>query len=141
MLSFFVFFLMIRRPPRSTRTDTLFPYTTLFRSDRAVHHGPGPLARSEQFTAWNIAASRWRCAGGSRRGHALDAELVWNQSGRALPHDPADDREGMGRIQRPWLRPADATRPRGSRDAQSAAHASGHVRPEEQGVGKEWVRQ
>src|SRR3546814_11490806 len=29
-LSFF--FLMIRRPPRSTRTDTLFPYTTLFRS-------------------------------------------------------------------------------------------------------------
>src|SRR3546814_13509257 len=31
---FFVFFfLMIRRPPRSTRTDTLFPYTTLFRSE------------------------------------------------------------------------------------------------------------
>src|SRR3546814_18681229 len=28
----FVFFLMIRRPPISTRTDTLFPYTTLFRS-------------------------------------------------------------------------------------------------------------
>src|SRR3546814_1583938 len=30
------FFLMIRRPPRSTRTDTLFPYTTLFRSQRRV---------------------------------------------------------------------------------------------------------
>src|SRR3546814_14292836 len=29
---FLVFCLMIRRPPRSTRTDTLFPYTTLFRS-------------------------------------------------------------------------------------------------------------
>src|SRR3546814_18786476 len=28
----FLFFLMIRRPPRFTRTDTLFPYTTLFRS-------------------------------------------------------------------------------------------------------------
>src|SRR3546814_5905121 len=28
---------MIRRPPRSTRTDTLFPYTTLFRS--VIHHG------------------------------------------------------------------------------------------------------
>src|SRR3546814_14320156 len=28
----FFFFLLIRRPPRSTRTDTLFPYTTLFRS-------------------------------------------------------------------------------------------------------------
>src|SRR3546814_14616985 len=32
------FFLMIRQPPRSTRTDTLFPYTTLFRSGR------GPMA-------------------------------------------------------------------------------------------------
>src|SRR3546814_16878892 len=31
---FFFLFLMIRRPPRSTRTDTLFPYTTLFRSAR-----------------------------------------------------------------------------------------------------------
>src|SRR3546814_9704629 len=37
--SFLFFFLMIRRPPRSTRTDTLFPYTTLFRSGR---HGRGP---------------------------------------------------------------------------------------------------
>src|SRR3546814_20675477 len=34
LLSFLFFvFLMIRRPPRSTRTDTLFPYTTLFRSE------------------------------------------------------------------------------------------------------------
>src|SRR3546814_3360411 len=33
-LSYLFFFLMIRRPPRSTRTDTLFPYTTLFRSLR-----------------------------------------------------------------------------------------------------------
>src|SRR3546814_5468442 len=31
------FFLMIRRPPRSTRTDTLFPYTTLFRSVVGLH--------------------------------------------------------------------------------------------------------
>src|SRR3546814_13938206 len=36
---FSIFFLMIRRPPRSTRTDTLFPYTTLFRSTR-VARGP-----------------------------------------------------------------------------------------------------
>src|SRR3546814_20831828 len=51
--SVFLFFLMIRRPPRSTRTDTLFPYTTLFRSDRlaapAMRHMielavPGPDA-------------------------------------------------------------------------------------------------
>src|SRR3546814_2654560 len=32
---------MIRRPPRSTRTDTLFPYTTLFRSGREEGHAQG----------------------------------------------------------------------------------------------------
>src|SRR3546814_151012 len=39
----FFFFLMIRRPPRSTLTDTLFPYTTLFRScdSRAARYGAG----------------------------------------------------------------------------------------------------
>src|SRR3546814_15018729 len=36
---------MIRRPPRSTRTDTLFPYTTLFRSDpvRLARRGARPV--------------------------------------------------------------------------------------------------
>src|SRR3546814_2263606 len=38
------FFLMIRRPPRSTRTDTLFPYTTLFRS----HLGRPRLRRGDE---------------------------------------------------------------------------------------------
>src|SRR3546814_16046868 len=42
------FFLMIRRPPRSTRTDTLFPYTTLFRSERWAAHNaaPSPAVRA-----------------------------------------------------------------------------------------------
>src|SRR3546814_12879846 len=46
MLLCYFFFLMIRRPPRYTRTDTLFPYTTLFRSDHAgaVAARPGPCA-------------------------------------------------------------------------------------------------
>src|SRR3546814_16978511 len=35
----FFFFLMIRRPPRSTRNDTLFPYTTLFRSPHRIERG------------------------------------------------------------------------------------------------------
>src|SRR3546814_41142 len=34
---------MIRRPPRSTRTDTLFPYTTLFRSDLGIERHNGDL--------------------------------------------------------------------------------------------------
>src|SRR3546814_8831066 len=38
---FFSFFLMIRRPPRSTRTDTLFPYTTLFRFAHRRHEDVG----------------------------------------------------------------------------------------------------
>src|SRR3546814_16217167 len=43
--SYLFFFLMIRRPPRSTRTDTLFPSTTLFRSRWAAAVRPVPQAR------------------------------------------------------------------------------------------------
>src|SRR3546814_4572131 len=65
MLIFFI--LMIRRPPRSTRTDTLFPYTTLFRSgpsrqDRAAgdfQRGTGARLRG---------AGGQGLAGGGRRG-------------------------------------------------------------------------
>src|SRR3546814_18160178 len=42
-------FLMIRRPPRSTRTDTLFPYTTLFRSAHEPDHQPGPGSHAVCF--------------------------------------------------------------------------------------------
>src|SRR3546814_4272450 len=37
---------MLRRPPKSTRTDTLFPYTTLFRSERAVRRCAGAGKRA-----------------------------------------------------------------------------------------------
>src|SRR3546814_18849828 len=43
------FFLMIRRPPRSTRTDTLFPYTTLFRSTEWPPPGGGYSRSSPAF--------------------------------------------------------------------------------------------
>src|SRR3546814_5962241 len=52
-----VFFLMIRRPPISTRTDTLFPYTTLFRSRRLVRVGIEPQSQSRQLSAH--FARRW----------------------------------------------------------------------------------
>src|SRR3546814_13923409 len=42
-----LFFLRIRRPPRSTRTDTLFPYTTLFRSFRSAQGRTGPQLGSD----------------------------------------------------------------------------------------------
>src|SRR3546814_19245397 len=47
------FFLMIRRPPRSTRTDTLFPYTTLFRSP-AAQSAAAEAPQSESLGAGEI---------------------------------------------------------------------------------------
>src|SRR3546814_7780673 len=51
---------MIRRPPRSTRTDTLFPYTTLFRSAGKSRHGcrpplPRQLLRTRHIRARGAA--------------------------------------------------------------------------------------
>src|SRR3546814_20587720 len=88
------FFLMIRRPPRSTRTDTLFPYTTLFRSIALVKasgnssgsilshggtpsKGPVHLASSGLSPAGAVAA-------GAAEGSA--AEAVW----MSLPLQPAN---------------------------------------------------
>src|SRR3546814_4051867 len=59
----FCFFLMIRRPPRSTRTDTLFPYTTLFRS------------RYARFSAPVIAAIPAGATGGRDRSEEHTSEL------------------------------------------------------------------
>src|SRR3546814_1102647 len=42
---------MIRRPPRSTHTDTLFPYTTLFRSHRGAGDDPGGDAATQHRSA------------------------------------------------------------------------------------------
>src|SRR3546814_20873781 len=61
-LSLRFFFLMIRRPPRSTRTDTLFPYTTLFRSisdvlaaDEVLEIGRADLCRIVEDGSCNLA--------------------------------------------------------------------------------------
>src|SRR3546814_19273115 len=67
---------MIRRPPRSTRTDTLFPYTTLFRSDRSchmesqfthVHDKPPPGAAAD----WKISQN-WDA-------FTADEHAMWDQ--------------------------------------------------------------
>src|SRR3546814_12238876 len=60
VLSWFFFFLMIRRPPRSTRTDTLFPYTTLFRS--------GKLQLQDRHPAWRDSGRYRRLSSPLRRG-------------------------------------------------------------------------
>src|SRR3546814_19663548 len=73
----FFFFLMRRRPPRSTRTDTLFPYTTLFRS---------PMAAVDlRRQVWDfIAAAPNMPHGGERVGEATSAVTPWPHQLRAF---------------------------------------------------------
>src|SRR3546814_6363500 len=77
----FFFLLMIRRPPRSTRTDTLFPYTTLFRSDGRSHsHRDGHRKDSHKMPAAGplglprLAQGKTR-AGGQDRSEEHTSEL------------------------------------------------------------------
>src|SRR2546422_2831266 len=74
MLCFLIFFLMIRRPPRST----LFPYTTLFRSDRAeqvLHHAGVVVGDGEEVTAAPVAREQ-QCGLGVHPGEHLPEILV-----------------------------------------------------------------
>src|SRR3546814_1660330 len=80
----FFFFLMIRRPPRSTRTDTLFPYTTLFRSDDAgaACLGPRRILRLRGAGAGLPAMECHR--------HALDAGRTGRVPGPLSPRAGTD---------------------------------------------------
>src|SRR3546814_7932077 len=69
-LRWLVYFLIIRRPPRSTRTDTLFPYTTLFRSPRA----PRAPRRRCRFDS---PSRSWKIAGANSR-------LQWDANARSF---------------------------------------------------------
>src|SRR3546814_5918106 len=58
---------MIRRPPRSTRTDTLFPYTTLFRSPARA---PGRQPTTHRSCSTGRGVAQWRLAGSGADGTA-----------------------------------------------------------------------
>src|SRR3546814_7353367 len=81
-----VVFLMMRRPPRSTRTDTLFPYATLFRSERA---GLRVLAQ-RLVDVLQVARDR-------AQGFGMDIEVV-------LLSD-LEDAQHLHRVRRESLRP------------------------------------
>src|SRR2546429_2679198 len=66
MVLFFFFFLMIRRPPRST----LFPYTTLFRSQKAIEGAAKGVPADRVIAAVRTLAGRLGEA--HRRDHAID---------------------------------------------------------------------
>src|SRR3546814_6747175 len=73
---------MIRRPPRSTRTDTLFPYTTLFRSGQRAAHEDRPAR------------------GGNRRSRAGLSRVAEYGRGRAVADREIAPRRAHGRTDR-----------------------------------------
>src|SRR3546814_14844372 len=75
---FCFFFLMIRRPPRSTRTDTLFPYTTLFRSCQAMWYDS--LVDGAIFREWTLNVGRRDAL--SRMAHKLGEFAIDRKSTR-----------------------------------------------------------
>src|SRR3546814_19359153 len=66
------FLLMLRRPPRSTRTDTLFPYTTLFRSEHRDDHRVDeyPHRHHDHGGAATVVAGPPQARGGGQADHA-----------------------------------------------------------------------
>src|SRR3546814_2033629 len=97
---------MIRRPPRSTRTDTLFPYTTLFRSRKEDAHQLAPLAQFVVHIAPFLALlAQLRQKPGrfgvreTRGPHELEARLV----GRRLQVGEFDAQIGRDRARHPEL--------------------------------------
>src|SRR3546814_18967638 len=82
---------MVRRPPRSTRTDTLFPYTTLFRSAQEKGLGVAPLLRSGRGVGVRARSEL--------RGeiHADRARFV-DEAGQVVEVDAADDARGVGDV-------------------------------------------
>src|SRR3546814_19086994 len=128
---------MIRRPPRSTRTDPLFPNTTLFRSPRAIAAGRAAdadrdrraLAQAAAFGAFEPdphlqrRRARRRALGGDE---PLKPQLALDRGALAVPFERRlDSARRAGRVgERP--RVDDIERPR-------------RPRSEERRVGKEWV--
>src|SRR3546814_1750391 len=70
------FFLMIRRPPRSTRTDTLFPYTTLFRSPVCAASSPTSRRRRLRSSCTPSALPSGCSPPGTARGAGASSSRV-----------------------------------------------------------------
>src|SRR3546814_11071673 len=102
---------MIRRPPRSTRTDTLFPYTTLFRSGRYPDDrqlvDPGSPARRQR----QKKDGRSRCMDRSRGGlttkiHALGDALglpILPKLNEGQAHDGRSASDRLGALGAGWV--------------------------------------
>src|SRR3546814_16340710 len=87
---------MIRRPPRSTRTDTLFPYTTLFRSPRHLRSlspkigGKRPFSGARQYRTFQFSTDTSGSAHTERRTGVrvqIDLSLAANRQSRRHAHE------------------------------------------------------
>src|SRR3546814_20738896 len=94
---------MIRRPPRSTRTATLFPYTTLFRSPGLILHGALSTAPSVRRLDDAAVAAQRRPVGGrggrraevaDQRRHLVGLGVALQQGGGPAPGSSAERRVG-----------------------------------------------
>src|SRR3546814_12938319 len=97
---------MIRRPPRSTRTDTLFPYTTLFRSgpgvalagqEHAARRAAGPRARSRALCK---SAAFGRPEPAERGGQGPEAPRIWSHDALVPPRSVGPRRADPARTAR-----------------------------------------
>src|SRR3546814_11421078 len=88
------FFLIIRRPPRSTRTDTLFPYTTLFRS--LGTRGPAPV-RAVTARDADLEAGEPRHARIGRIATAQGSQLLTGRTARPVRAACRSDAGEIGR--------------------------------------------
>src|SRR3546814_17495260 len=119
----YVFFLMIRRPPRSTRTDTLFPYTTLFRSWGLIDSG-------KPFSSHRLQA----------RVKITSHELGRTGCPTSVSHSAAGSWGGPSSSKR--IRRHRSSGEQTSRMRSSTARVPGSVRrSEERRVGEEWGSQ
>src|SRR3546814_5800189 len=93
---------MIRRPPRSTRTDTLYPYTTLFRSARGLRARAAADALKEDmsvteaiYEAGYSAPSRFYDSGARRLGMTPSA---WKRGGAGRSEEHTSELQSLMRI-------------------------------------------
>src|SRR3546814_3312572 len=102
---------MIRRPPRSTRTDTLFPYTTLFRSPDHLRRRPAGAGRPEGRGQGLPAQGRLAGAAGRRDPHRVRGWFAGAAGGDPAPAVGPGAHAQRLRQPRP-ARPADRPRDR-----------------------------
>src|SRR3546814_19850368 len=96
---------MIRRPPRSTRTDTLFPYTTLFRSATEANVA-GDARRGRARSHRGLLHRRAAIIGAEVDGDIVGGVLGDRRADRAAVLDPGELARQVHERARPPIRPA-----------------------------------